>query len=309
MRVALVNLISTPAAVLPRLGLDLSIGLSSEDPVVGRHPSEPYDVYLSVYAPDGAFAGRLELGRIAPHRRELFGVSALVRPFRFDDNHLVVVQRVPASLADRYGAIDTPVDLPAGTDYLMFRAYVQYGYTGGGDAHGGVIYEIPERFNEPVPGKLPPAVLTFTTKIVISVNVDTHVVLLNCSTNPGHRTTADYAFAIYTGVGVPVAAGRCAVPPFGLRVLDLRDVIPDGAVVKARDVHDGLSHFCLYGICEDATVAIIVLNLAPALGGLSVEHTHPTQAYLMAETSEAQQRIKRNAITAWRRVIASVAAQ
>ena len=309
MQVALVNLISTPAAVLPREGLELHIGLSSEDPMVGRHPSEPYDVYLSVYAPDGTFARRLALGRIPPRRREEFDVSSLVRPFGFDDNHLVVMHRVPASLAECHGVVDEPVSLPKETDYGFFRSYVQYAYPGSRGAHGGLIYEIPHRFNEPIPGKAPPAVLTFTTKIVLSEMVNTCVLLLNCSTDPQYQTTAEYGFAIYANDGSRLTAGRRPVAPFTVGLLDLRQLIPETAVSRARDPHDGLSHFCFYGICEQASVAVLVLTLAPALRGVSVEHTHPTQGYLLASAPDDQQRIKRNAIAKWREIIAAAMPQ
>lgn len=303
-RVALLNLISTPAAVLPRTGLELHIGLSSEDPIVGRHPSEPYEVYLSVYAPDGAFATRLELGRVAPHRRQEFNVSALVAPFKFEDDHLVVMHRVPVSLMERYGVVDEPVALPEGTNYRFFRSYVQYAYPGAGGAHGGVIYEIHPKFNEPAPGRGPSTMLTFTTKIVLSSAVDTSVVLIHCSTDPSYATTAHYAYAVYTHEGSPVATGECAVPPFTPRVLQMRQVIPSGAIAQARDSADGLSHFCFYGICEDAALAVVVLNVAPSLRGVSVEHTHPTQGYLIPSAPHDQPRIKREAIAAWRTLIA-----
>ena len=305
MHAALLNLISTPAAVLPQMKLELSMGLSSEDPMVGRHPSEPYDVYLSVYAPDGGLAKREALGRLAPHRRQLFDVSSIVRPFEFQGNHLVVMHRVPASLAERYGTIEEPVSLPDETDYMMFRSYVQYAYAGSGGAHGGIIYEIPHRFNEPAPGKRPSAVLTFTTKIALSEAVETSVVLINCSTTPRYQTTAEYAYTIYAGNGTHVATGSRRVAPFTVEALQMRDLIPAQAVAEARDPHDGLSHFCFYGICEQAALAILVLNLAPAQRGVSVEHTHPTQGYLMPSSEADQHRVKREAIAGWRLLMAS----
>ena len=53
MQVNLLNLISTPIPVLNSLGLELSVGLSSEDPVVGRSPNETFLAYLTVYSPEG----------------------------------------------------------------------------------------------------------------------------------------------------------------------------------------------------------------------------------------------------------------
>lgn len=305
MKVALLNLISTPAAVLPREGLELHIGLSSEDPMVGRHSSEPYGVYLSVYAPDGAFVKRLSLGRIPPHRRQEYDVSALVKPFGFDDNHLVVIHRVPASLAHRYGVIDEPVALPGELDYGFFRSYVQYAYPGARGAHGGVIYEMSSQFNEHVPGKQPSVVLTFTTKIVLSDAVETSVVLINGSTDPHYATTACYAYAIHAGDGARLVTGECPVRPFTVGVLQMRDLIPAHAIEEARDPTDGLSHFCFYGICENAALAILILNLTPSQGGVSVEHTHPTQGYLLSSTADDRQRIKQDAVAGWHSLMMS----
>ena len=72
---------------------------------------------------------------------------------------------------------------------------------------------------------------------------------------------------------------------------------------------DGLSHFCFYGICENAAVAVLVLTLAPTLGGVNLEHTHPTQGYLMPVLLKDQQLVKRNAIAQWSRLIASAIAE
>ena len=92
--------------------------------------------------------------------------------------------------------------------------------------------------------------------------------------------------------------------PFTVELLDLRQAIPAQVITDVRDPHDGFSHFCFYGICENAALAILVLTLAPTLKGVNVEHTHPTQGYLMASTPEDQQRLKREAIAGWRTLMA-----
>jgi hypothetical protein len=299
MRCALQNLISTPVAVLPRLDLRVGIGLSSEDPIVGRHQSEPYETYVSVYAPNGVLASRLDLGRIEPHRRRFIDVSSLVEPFGFNDNHLVVAHRVPSSLAARFGVVDEPVVFTESPDYELFRSYVQYCYPKAQGAHGGVIYEVPPRFNESLPGKHPPIVLTFTTKVVLSPIVTTSILLINYSTNPSYSTSADYRFTVHGSDGSQKAIGRQVVAPFTIGVLDLSHIISKDDVRRAEDSQDGLSHFCFYGICENASVAVLVLNLAPTLGGVSIEHTHPTQGYIVASPG-IKQRIKREAVEAWR---------
>ena len=58
MHISPLNLISTPLALLNSLGLDLRVGLSSEDPMVGRHPTEAYEAYLTTYSPEGLLMDR-----------------------------------------------------------------------------------------------------------------------------------------------------------------------------------------------------------------------------------------------------------
>ena len=53
MKIRLLDLVSTPIPVLNRYGLDVSVGLSSEDPIGGRRASEAFEAFLTTYAPDG----------------------------------------------------------------------------------------------------------------------------------------------------------------------------------------------------------------------------------------------------------------
>ena len=100
MRVSPLNLISTPVPVLNSLGLRLRVGLSSEDPMVGRHPTEAYEAYLSVYSPEGPLMERTHLGQILPSRRRFFDVSAIAGRLIPNVDHLAVVHRIPSRLMD-----------------------------------------------------------------------------------------------------------------------------------------------------------------------------------------------------------------
>lgn len=306
MRVRLLNLITTPAAVLPKSGLELSMGLSTDDPMVGRHVSEPFDAYLSVYAPDGTFAKRLVLGQVPANRRRLINVSEMIRSFNFEDPHLVILHRVPASLAERFGTVDEPVALSDDTDYSFYRSYVQYAYPSGQGAHGGVIYEMAPHFNEPPPGRGPSEVLTFTTKMVLSEKVQTIVLLLHPSTNPNYAVHARYSYALYDAEGSAVALGDRVVAPFGVGVVDIGAAVPQEALNRLRDPEDGMTNLSFHGICQDASMMIVVLNVAPVLGAVSVEHTHPPQGYLMAPSTAVQRRIKHEAVVSWQRVMGSL---
>lgn len=83
---SLLNLISTPAAVLNSLGLNLRLGLSSEDPMVGRLGSEPYEAFLSIYSPDGSMLERTHVGQIPANRRRYIDVTAITQKLVPKDN-------------------------------------------------------------------------------------------------------------------------------------------------------------------------------------------------------------------------------
>ena len=298
MRMALRNLLSTPAAVLNRAGLELHVGVSSEDPMVGRNASEAVDAYLSVYEPGGQFRERLHLGRLAANRRQLWPISEMVRTYGFTDDHLVVVHRVPAALVDRFGTIDEPVQLDDSLDYHLCRAYVQYSYPSQDGAHGGVIYEIPPRYNE---GPKPSTVLTFSPKVVLSGAVDTSVVLLNCSSDPAFATTARFAFGLYSLAGESLHTGVCTVPPFGVRAVEVGTLLPSALRLDSRATAP--TYLNLFGVCDNASLIVLMLSLSPALGAVSVEHTHAPQGYLMPFDVRDKFRLKNEAMVAWRGIL------
>src|SRR5438552_1682194 len=171
MKIPLLNLISTPIPVLNSLGLDVAVGLSSEDPIGGRRPSEAFEAFLSIYGADGRLIERRHLGEIPPHRRRSFDVTALTRPFVKDD-HLVVAHRIPARLLAAGRDPEDVVELSSeDAEFAMYRSVVQYAFPGG--SNGSVIYETPPNFNVPRPGRAPASTLTFTPKMVVSDDVET----------------------------------------------------------------------------------------------------------------------------------------
>nr|MBI3612729.1 hypothetical protein [Nitrospirota bacterium] len=304
MQVRLLNLISTPVPVLNSLGLNLAVGLSSEDPVVGRRPSEPYRAYLSVYSPEGKWLTRCDLGEIPPNRRRLFPLSALTRELVPAGDHLVVVHRVPARLVAQAGALDEPLEMDAAPDYSMFRSLIQYAYPGRGN--GSVIYETPPRLNVRKPGAPPSTTLTFSSKIILSQGVQTFVVPIHASMDPGYSAACRYHYFIFDQTGRQVLNRSVTMPAFTVRALDLGAEISPDAVRQATDPEDGLATFTFIAYSDDAALAPLILNVAPGLGGVSVEHTHPAQAFLMPFNEKDKNRLKAAAIAAWRDVAAGV---
>ncbi|MBM3741095.1 MAG: hypothetical protein FJW39_35620, partial [Acidobacteria bacterium] len=278
MPVQLLNLISTPIPVLNSLGLDLSVGLSSDDPVVGRHPSEVYRAYLTIYSPEGRRLDRVVLGDIPPRRRRLFDISGLTRRVVSGCDHLVVVHRVPARLADQTVSLDDPVEMEE-PDYSLFRSLIQYAYPGRGN--GSVIYETPPRLNMQRPGGSPSTTLTFTSKIVLSSSVRTYVVPIHYSMNPAYAAEGHYRYVLLDAAGRQVLDQTVAMPAFTVRALDLAAALPSDRLQPEACTNDELACFSFVAWCADAALAPLVLNVASDLGGVSVEHTHPAQAFLM----------------------------
>ena len=325
MRIEPLNLISTPVAVLNSLGLRVKVGLSSEDPMVWRHRSQVYYAYLTTYAPDGRFLDRQGLGQIAPRQRRLFDLSDLTQALIPREDHVAVVHRVPAHLLTRALRVprlrgsrqqelaalqslipEEPVELPAHADYSFFRAYLQYEFDGARGGNGSVIYEVPYRFNAARPaGSRAPSTLVFTTKIWLSPRVNSYVVLMNYSTDSDYRHTADYVYGCYSSGGQRVASGRVSVRPFALQCVDLSAAIPMDAQRRAQDPGDGASMFSFVGYCEDAALAVVVLNLDREGGGISVEHTHPAQSYLLPNSFADRYATKSQAVESWKTMLAA----
>jgi len=304
MQVHLLNLISTPVPVLNSLGLELSVGLSSDDPVVGRSPAEPYLAFLTVHSPEGKWLERRLLGEIPPRRRRLFALSALTRELVPSGDHLVVVHRVPVRLAQQVSSIDTPLEMDHEPDYSMWRSLIQYAYPGKGN--GSVIYETPPRLNVRKPGAPPSTTLTFSSKISLSQGVKTYVVPIHASMDPRYSAACRYHYFVFDQTGRQVLNRSVTMPAFTVRALDLGAEISPDAIRQATDPEDGLATFTFIAYSDDAALAPLILNVAPGLGGVSVEHTHPAQAFLMPFNEKDKHRLKAAAIAAWRDVAAGV---
>lgn len=298
MQVQLLNLISTPVPVLNSLGLELSVGLSSEDPAMRQSFSEAYLAYLTVYSPEGEMLKRCLLGEVPPRRRRQFALSAITRELVPSGDHLVVVHRVPARLAAQVQSIEDPLEMDSQPSYPMWRSLIQYAYPGKGN--GSVIYETQPRLNVRRPGAPPSTTLTFTSKIVFSSQVNTVVVPIHYSMDPGYLATCRYHYLLFDQDGHEVLRRTVTLPAFSVKVLGLLRELPEALIRKVTDSTDQLAAFTFVAYSEDAALAPLILNLAPALGGVSVEHTHPAQSFLLPCDEKDKGRMKSAAISAWR---------
>ena len=298
----LLNLISTPVPVLNSLGLDLRVGLSSEDPTTLNHPTEPYAAFLTTYSPEGVLVQRTHLGEIPPNRRKLYDISAIVRdtvPGKVD--HLAVVHRVPTRLLSQVESVESEIDLPEDLHYPMFRSMVEYSYPNGGN--GSVIYETPPGLNA-VPGSKSSNSLVFTCQVVLSEVLSTYMVLIHYSVEPSYSTMADFGFAMFSLSGEQVVSEHVTVGPFSVKILDMARIIPASVLERERDPQDGQSAFTITGYSKGAALIPLVINAAPELGSVSVEHTHPPQTYLFPPQANLRRKIKADAENEWDTILA-----
>ena len=298
MLISPLNLLSTPMAVLNSLGLNLRVGLSSEDPMVGRSDSEPYEVYLSIYSPEGSLLQRPHLGHIPANRRRYFDISQVTRELVPQLDHLTVVHRIPSSLASRLSDPGEDIEIAKKPDYSLFRSLVEYSYPKGGN--GSVIYETTPHLND---GQRSSNSFTFTCQTVLSEAVNTHVILINSSVDPTYSTIANFTYGFHSSSGELVCSDNVSVGPFGVRLLDVAAVIPAQAVSRERDPEDGIAAFTFIGYSEDAAVTVLLVNAAPSLGAVAVEHTHPPQAYLFPLDSGYKRTGKEDARQAWKSIL------
>jgi len=304
MLVSPLNMISTPLAVLNTVGLDLRVGLSSEDPMVVRNQSEPFEAYLSIYSPEGLLIQRPHLGQIPANRRRFFDVSSITRDLVPNADHLAVIHRIPSNLASQMSDPAEDIEISENPDYSMYRSLVEYSYPSGGN--GSVVYETPPRFNAGSSGgQRTSNTFTFTCQTVLSELVNTHVVLINSSMDPAYSTIVNFTYGLHSSSGELVWTGNISVGPFAISILDLARVIPDQVVSKERDPEDGVSAFTLVGYSEEASLIVLFVNAAPALGAVAVEHTHPPQAYMFPFGASYQRTAKEDAQRAWKSILSS----
>jgi hypothetical protein len=291
--------------------------------MVWRHRSQRYDAYLTVYSHDGQLLRRVELGVIPPCRRRLVDLSQILTQDATGGDHLTVVHRVPERLRRRPRYLprigrarlakeldilqsvmpEEPIRVTPAMDYSFFRSYIEYSFEGGASGNGSVIYEMPPKLNESK--ERLSNTLTFTTKVWLSSAVNTYLVLMNCSTNPAYTHTAEYAYGFYDPHGTRLASGQVRIRPFTVSILDAKRLIPPEALARSADPEDGVTTLSFVGCSTDTAMPILVLNLDHERRGVSVEHTHPAQAYLMpSDGPKAKGRIKSGAVERWASLLA-----
>jgi hypothetical protein len=153
-------------------------------------------------------------------------------------------------------------------DFAMYRTVVQYAVEGGG--MGSVIYETPPNFN--TTGKRP-HFLTFSNKIYLHEATDSHIIFLNYSVSPDYTQSADVNIEFHDAAGTCIGRHSLTVPAM------------DFSCIRVGDILASTSSPFVSFTAASITSALIPISVVVhrRSGGVSVEHSHPPQEYLMAD--------------------------
>lgn len=277
------DLITTPVGVLNGFGLETRVGLSGEDPLAVRRQGEGFRLLLSWYDPEGRAAGREELPPLAPGERRLLDLGTLARARFGAADVLAVVHRVPLGLCPE----GDPAAMPAPDDhgdFDLFRTMVEYGWPDGG--RGGVIYEMPPRFNA---GPRPASTLVFSSKLAFGAATETVLCLLNYSLDPEWRRAVSLPLRIHDSAGALRTERTVTALPFRPTLIPLRDLVGPGTFAT----------YSLVGWSRDGSVVPLFLQLNRQRRSIAVEHSHPPQSYLLTVDPAERFRIKERAVAQW----------
>lgn len=249
-------------------GLKTYAGLSADDPENSRNFDKVFSVVLSVFGKEG-LVGRSVIDQLHPHQHRFYSIDDELEKLHWlDQARLCVVHRVPVEHV-KNGVVLRQVNLPQKPDFEMYRTVVQYGLPEGG--FGGVIYETPPNFNKS--GRASDF-LTFSNKIYISEETDTYLLFLNYSVSSNYSSHAGVKLNIYDSSGAKVAASTIDVPPLDFSCVNVKGLCPFDATGRI---------FNFVGSAAGSSLIPLSVNVTNKNGGVSVEHSHPPQAYIMAD--------------------------
>lgn len=298
MGIPVLDLITTPVAVLNGLGLRTAVGLSADDPLSTRHIGDRYRSFVTYYGPDGMLSDRCELPELRAHERRLVDLTDPAAKRFGAADCIAMVHRVPESLCPRgVDPTTAEIDMSAHDDYAMYRTMVQYGLPEGG--HGGVIYETPPHLNDARGRSRQSTTLTFSSKIVVSDTVDTILLLLHLSVDPGYRHTATYRFRLHRPDGTPVVESETSVPAFTPRTLSVREMLAANGRAHELLSSDGLQCLSLVGWSADAALLTLFLQMDARTRSVAIEHAHPPQTYLLPADNAIRAQLKSRAVERW----------
>jgi len=260
------NISSTPVAILSNIGLKTSVGVSSDDPKKERHLTLEMHVILSLYS-NSKLISRKVIDTLKPNSHKFYSIDQEIEKLKLSDSaDFCVLHRIPTNLMSS-NEIPEFVDVEESPDFDMYRMVVQY--TSTELNKGSVIYETPPNFNQ---NQNRGNFLTFSNKIYLTDNVKNNLVFINYSTNRNFDSTANVKLSIYNSHGLNLQNESFKIRPFSFSSID----------VNALKLKTKEQFLTFTAVAEGLSLIPLSVSLCTINGGVSVEHSHPPQAYIMA---------------------------
>lgn len=261
------HLASTPIAVMANYGLSTYVGLSSDDPTNIRNKGTQFSIIISAYG-NSKLIGRAKMAELKPNEHRFFCLDKELEKLGWQhDTRLCVIHRVPSNLIDKDKIKQKEVS--AKHDYSMYRTVVQYRYSDKG--MGGLIYETPPNFNK---AGRKPHFLSFSNKLYLDNRVENYLIFINYSISPEYSQAANVKLHFNRPDGKQLVEQVINVKPFDYYCLHVNNLV---------EVSDG-SKFLSYNAASTSSALIPLSILVNSdNGGVSVEHSHPPQEYLMTD--------------------------
>lgn len=263
----LLHLVSTPIAIMAKHGLRTYAGVTGDDPLNVRNIGTTYLVLLSIYC-KGQLVGRIMAGFVRAHEHYFINLDDEIAKQGWSDTAtLCVVHRIPTQYLSGDRLNDTPVT-QTHKDFSMYRTVVQYAVDGGG--MGSVIYETPPNLN--MTGKKP-HFLSFSNKIYLHPENDSLLTFLNYSVSSDYTQAADVKIEFRDEAGTCIGNHSLTVPAM------------DFSCIRVSDILSFVTSPFVSFTVASVTSALIPLSVVVhrPTGGVSVEHSHPPQEYMMSD--------------------------
>jgi len=258
------NISSTPVAILSSLGLKTSVGISSDDPKKERNLSLEFYIVLSLYN-NSKLVSRKIIDTLKPNSHKFYYIDEEIMKLNLKSKpDFCVLHRVPTTLMSLMKIPDF-IELDEHPDFDMYRMVVQY--TSKKNSMGSVIYETPPNFNQNK-GDF----LSFSNKIYLTNDVKNNLIFINYSTNRTFDSTANVSISIYNSSGLKLKTEDIKIKPFSFGSLNINNL-----KLKTKE------RLLTFTAIAD-NLSLIPLSLINCIsnGGISIEHSHPPQAYIMA---------------------------
>ena len=264
---SLMNLSSTPIAVLAHLGLKTYAGISGDDPSGIRNIGQEFQLLISVYH-ESKLHCIANLGLIGLGKREFICIDEVLKELNFESftPTLVVIHRIPTQYFKngKLATVDKGIKLD---DYYMYRIVVQYENDNKGMA--SVTYETPPRMNIKNNGEA--SFLSFSNMLFRQNLSDNYLIFINYSMNFKYDKSCTLYVNLYDEKGIAFKSFEKLIEPFSSSTLNISEWIHNN--------HESQG-FSYVAASQDAILLPLALILNRGNGGISLEHTHPPQEYL-----------------------------